>query len=128
MVVRPSQFSAVLTVERGSLSVSFRFPERMCYKTQSFLSHLAHAPFPSGKRCQVVVVPRCGRRLVVTFRRQSVKKLAIHGGEVKAVQHLAQGLPVHHVVVLDVLRQALLQGRALAEQAVDEDRSLGTYQ
>ena len=51
--------------------------------------------------------------------------MSINGGEVKTVQHLAQRLPVHHVVVLDVLQQALLQRRALAQQAVDKDRSLG---
>ena len=72
-------------------------------QTQSIFSHLADTPFSSGKRSQVVVVPgrTCG--LVVTFRRQSVKKLSIHWREVKAVQHLAQSFPVHHVVVLDVL-------------------------
>ena len=74
------------------------------------------------------MVSRRRRSFVVTFSRQPVEKLAIDGGEVKTVEHLAQGLPVHHVVVLDVLQQALLQGRALAEQAVDEDRSLGMYQ
>ena len=36
------------------------------------------------------MVPRCGRGLVVTFRRQPVEKMPIDGGEVETVQHLAQ--------------------------------------
>ena len=81
--------------------------------------YLAYTPLPSGKRCQVVVLPVSQRCLVPTFRCQAVEKLLVNGGEVKTVKQLAQGLPVHHVVVLDVLQQTLLQGRALAEHAVD---------
>ena len=108
-----------------SLSASFHFPEHVSHIRSTFLIYLAYTPLPSSKRCQVVVLPVSQRCLVPTFRCQAVEKLLVNGGEVKTVKHLAQGLPVHHVVVLDVLQQTLLQGRALAEQAVDEDRSLG---
>ena len=116
---RPAPFSDALTVGMDSLSASFHFPEHMRHIRSTFLIYLAYTPLPSGKRCQVVVLPVSQRCLVPTFCCQAVEKLLVNGWEVKTVKQLAQGLPVHHVVVLDVLQQTLLQGRALAEHAVD---------
>ena len=64
------------------------------------------------------------RGLVLALVGQLVQELLVNWGEVEAVEDVAQGLLVHHVVVLQVLEQALLQGGALAEQAVDQDRGL----
>ena len=88
--------------------------------------YLAHAPLPPcGKGRQVVVVPGgSDRGLVLALGGQLVQELLVNWGEVEAVEDVAQGLLVHHVVVLQVLEQALLQGGALAEQAVDQDWGL----
>ena len=88
--------------------------------------YLAHAPLPpGGKGREVVVVPGgSDRGLVLALGGQLVQELLVNWGEVEAVEDVAQGLLVHHVVVLQVLEQALLQGGALAEQAVDQDWGL----
>ena len=88
--------------------------------------YLAHAPLPpGGKGREVVVLPGgSDRGLVLALGGQPVQELLVNWGEVEAVEDVAQGLLVHHVVVLQVLEQALLQGGALAEQAVDQDRGL----